>query len=434
MTFLGYIFIPLGVGLWLFRPRWLLPLAIIAAVFQAGSVLNVRDVGLPPYYFVSILMVLYFLYAWLFKAQFKIRVPSSSIIYPLIAFWAWASISGIVMPIVFRGMPVLIPSVDIESFDDFPLTPLHLSFSNVVQIVWLTLNLGVVLFAATFGNWEQARRAFAFAVAIAVAVFLIQLVLYDLGYQFPEWIFHSNPGQPKAMLGEFDRPNGLFSEPSIAGVLVTSLAAGALARFLNGGPIWLFIGSLIFTLVVRSAASLAALAVCCVILCVTYFPTRKFPHLNLSDARKRYALLALFSLVGVAIVIAAPSINEALAANTVNKTDTASFISRTAADFAGLITFRDTYGLGVGIGSIRTSSFLVTLFAATGIGALLFIWFVVRLLKRTDKPALRWIFLGGLLAQVAGVPELSLPLLWMNICMLTVFILRGHPSGVQHSQ
>ncbi len=126
-----------------------------------------------------------------------------------------------------------------------------------------------------------------------------------------------------------------------------------------------------------------------------------------------------------------PSISEALAANTVDKVETASFLSRTAADLAGLTTFRDTYGLGVGIGSIRTSSFLVTLLATTGVGALLFVWFVFRLLKRTQNAPLRWLFLGALITEVAGVPDFSLPLLWMNVCVLTVFMLRTSPTEFQ---
>lgn len=434
MTLLGSIFIPLGIGFWLFKPRWLLPLAIIAAAFQAGSVLNIRDVGLPPYYFVSILMVLHLLWSWLFKGTLRIRIPSSSSVYPLLLFWAWASASAVIMPFVFRGMLVLDPSADIEIFGDFPVTSLHFSFGNVVQIVWLTVNLGAILFAARFGNWEEVRKALRLAVGIALTIILVQFVLSQFGYQFPEWLFHSNPGQHQAMLGDYDRPNGSFSEPSIAGVLVTSVTLGALARFLNGGSIWLFAATLICTLLVRSAGSLLALAVGCLILGVVYFPTRKFDLLSLSAARKRYAILALFCLTGIAFVFAAPSINETLAANTVNKIDTASFISRTTADLAGLTVFRDTYGLGVGIGSIRTSGFLATLLATTGLGALLFVWFAIRLAKRTENSVLRWMFLGGLLAQVAGAPDLSLPLLWMNVLVLTVFILRECPLKTQADQ
>jgi hypothetical protein len=430
MTFLGCIFIPLGVGVWLFRPRWLLPLAVIAAVFQAGSVLNIREVGVPPYYFVAVLIIVRSFVTFLLKvlkAQFEIKIPLSYL-YPLLAFWVWASVSALVMPLVFRGIPI-------ETLE-LPVSELHLSFANAVQVGWLTLNVGVVLFAARFDEWEPMRKAFALAVGIAVTVMLVQLALTQFGYQFPDWIFNSNPGQAHAILGEYDlgeydRPNGLFSEPSEAGVLFTALTAGALARYLSGGSIWLFIGSLTCTLLVRSAASLAALAVCCVLLCIAYFPVRKFRYLDKSGAR-RYAILAVFCFAGIAIIAAIPSVTEALLANTINKSETASFIARTAADFAGLRTFRDTYGFGVGIGSIRTSSFLVTLLATTGVGAVLFIWFVILLLKRTKNSALRWTFLGGLLAQVAGVSELSLPLLWINVCVLTVFTqANGVPTDQQ---
>jgi hypothetical protein len=430
MTFLGYIFVPLGVGFWVFRPRWLLPLAIFAAVFQAGSVLNIRDVGLQPYYFVSILIVLRLFHAWLFNSQFKIRIPPSSLIFPLLAFWGWATVSAVIMPVIFNGLPVLVPSVDIESFY-FPVTPLHFSTANLAQVMWLTLNVGVVIFAASVGRWEQVRRAFILAVALATIVTLLQFALALRGHQFPEWIFQSNPGQHQAILGEYDRPNGLFSEPSFAGVLFTALTSGALAKFFGGGSVWMFVVSMICTLLVRSAASLAALAVCCVFLSIVYFPVRSLNHPNLSAARKRYAILAILTLAGIAIAATVPSIGEALATNTVDKAETASFISRTTADLAGLSTLVDSYGLGVGIGSIRTSSFLVTLLATTGVGALLLVWFLFLLLKKTQNSALRWMFLGALLTEVAGVPDLSLPLLWMNVCLLTVFALQASPTKFQ---
>lgn len=429
VTFLGYIFVPLGVSFWIFKPRWLLPLAVVAAVFQAGSVLNIGEVGLPPYYFVSILIFLRLIHAWLFNPKFKIRIPRSSFLFPLLAFWIWATISAFVMPAIFGGTPVLVPSTDIQNFD-VPVTPLHFSSSNVVQVVWLTLNVGTVIFAAWFGDWRQVRKGFTLAVAIAIGVTLLQFALSLRGHEFPEWIFQSNPGQHQAILGEYERPNGLFSEPSFAGVFFTALSAGALARFFRGGSLWLFVASMICTLLVRSSASLAALAVCSVFLCVANFPTRKLKHLNLSVARKRYAILAVLTLAGFAAAATVPSISDALAASTLDKTQTASFFSRIASDLAGVATIFDTYGLGVGIGSIRTSSFLVTLLATTGVGALLFAWFVFRLLKSTQDSALRWMFLGALLTEVAGVPDLSLSLLWMNVCVLTVFILRRPAHSV----
>jgi len=426
MTFLGWIFIPLGIGILLRRPRWLLPLAIVAAVFQGGSVLNIGAMGIQPFYFVSILIACYLLFARL-KGQLRLRVPTSSCIYPLLLFWLWAAVSAFVMPFVFRGTPVLDLTADMEN-SNFPVVPLGFSFANVTQVGWLTLNLGVVLFAALFGKWEQVRKALAIAVGIAVTIMLVQLALAQFGYQLPVWLFNNNPGQLQAILGDYDRPNGAFSEPSYAGVLFTSLTAGALARFFSGGSLWPFLGSLVCTLLVRSGASLAALVVCAVLLCATRLPKRKLGAVTFSAWK--YAILGFLCLAGIAIAVEVPSISEALAENTVRKAETASFVVRAVVDLAGLTTFRNTYGLGVGLGSIRTSSFLVTLLAATGPGAALFIWFVIRLLRRTKNSALRWMFIGTLLTQVAGVPDLGLTLLWMNVCVLMVYILNEAAHNV----
>ncbi len=79
-----------------------------------------------------------------------------------------------------------------------------------MQILWLSLNVGVVIFAAWFGKWEHVRKALTLAIAIATTVMLVQFALSLHGYQFPEWIFQSNPSQHQATLGEYERPNGLF--------------------------------------------------------------------------------------------------------------------------------------------------------------------------------------------------------------------------------
>lgn len=415
LTFVGCIFIPLGLAIWVLRPRFLLPLAVIASVFHAASVFNIGNFGLPPYYFVAILIAL----NWprvIFQDEFVARrVPR--VLYPLVAFWLWASVSSVLMPRLFGGLPVLRIESWVEAIT-FPPVPLAWSYRNIVQVVWLTLNISVVLYAVRVLDAGWIRKAYAVAVGFAVLVLTAQIVLFSLGIRFPLWLFHSNPGYAQYVPGYLGivRPNGLFSEPSVAAVLFAGLTLAALARFLGGkASIWPLAGTLILDLMMQSAALYLAVAVGGLLLGVVYIPIHKL-QLNLSGAR-RWAALAAVCGAGVLILALMPSAVAAIAANSTDKSSTQSFYIRTASDLACLRYFYQTHGLGVGLGSVRGSSLLPTLIATTGVGVLFFFWFIVKLLRQASPP-LRWVFIGGLLAMIIAVPDLSLPTLWANVLLL----------------
>jgi hypothetical protein len=64
ITAIGFIIIPLSLAIFVVRPRLLVPLAIVASVFQAASMIDMRGgdsaVGISPFFFVAILIALRF--------------------------------------------------------------------------------------------------------------------------------------------------------------------------------------------------------------------------------------------------------------------------------------------------------------------------------------------------------------------------------------
>lgn len=65
------------------------------------------------------------------------------------------------------------------------------------------------------------------------------------------------------------------------------------------------------------------------------------------------------------------------------KMETVSYIERSRWTLTGLNAFMESYGLGVGAGSVRTSNFFANILASTGLpGALLFFAFLARLYSR----------------------------------------------------
>ncbi len=411
MTVLGCIFIPLGLYFWLIKPRLLLPLAIISSVFQAGSVLNVASVSIPPYFFIGILIAFRCLHI-LVKNRFIVHIPKTTIILMLI-FWFWVVLSAIFLPLVFAGMPVIDPRT-------FSIIRLGWSKGNLFQTAWLTLDVLVAFYAARYGDLKLAERALRIAVSLAIAIIVAQLILSQFGIVLPLSLFHSNTTQVQSMFGAgvYDRPNGLFSEPSMEGVLFTGITLAALAKYFDGGKLWHFVVALFLTLLIRSGASLVALITGIVIFGLTRIQYRG-SCLGRSNVWRWAKFVAIVSVVAVFLLLNRGTL-DAISSSTINKEDTISFVIRIGNDFTALQVFSNTYGLGIGPGSLRASSLLTTLLATVGIvGTTLFACFIISLLRKWHG-AWRWYLIGILLTQVVGVPDIVFPVLWMSIWVMVI--------------
>jgi hypothetical protein len=416
MTLLGCLFIPLGFYIWFAKPRLLLPLAIVASVFQAGSVLNVSGIAIPPYFFVGLLIALTSI-GNLVKRNLSIQKPNATSLF-LLSFWFWAVISSFFLPAIFEGLRIGDSRSDVVSLSDLTI-PLSWSKANLFQAGWLTIDVIVAFFAARQGNRDGARSAMKTAFCLAGAVVALQLALGQFGVVLPRFLFHSNPTQMQSLFGEgiFDRPSGLFSEPSMAGVLFTGMTLAALAQFFEGKGTWKLVGALLITLMVRSTASLLGLGVGIALLGICRLPIERH-SVNYCRLYAWFKLLLLFVVIGAFLVFGDGA--SGVLATTIYKTDTLSFVVRMSNDVEGLRIFLQTYGLGIGPGSIRTSSLLITLLATVGItGTALFAGFIICLLRQCHGP-IRWFLVGALLAQVAGVPDVTFPVLWMAIWIAMV--------------
>src|SRR5262249_14597041 len=230
------------------------------------------------------------------------------------------------------------------------------------------------------------------------------------GIRFPVWLFNSNPIQSQSILGHgiYDRANGTFNEPSIAGVLLTGLTLSALADFFDKGSLWRLLVFSAATMMVRSSASLLALTFGSIALCISRVPLRDWGWtINLSRVR-RWALLISLLLGSALFVVTNESVRESLVSLTLQKSDTVSFVIRISGDLYALHLFGETYGLGIGLGGVRSSSLLATMLASVGVvGTGAFLWFIVTLLHAAST-GFRWYLAGVLFAMCTGEPDMNL--------------------------
>jgi hypothetical protein len=448
MTLLGAFFIPITLACFLWRPQNLLPLLIVASVFEAGSIFNGSVggfvFGLAPFYSVEICVAIRLL-LWVWHRGPLLppkETPARGIAVLLLAFLAWSFASALVLPHLFAGMPVYIPreraDVDIVMGN---LPPLQWSLSNLAQGIYLTLNIAAVLFAfqvvRTRDHVEKLAKAFRWAIFIVVVAGLLQQLAQMRGWSYPYAVFNNNSNNPfdthplDQEVGDFVRISSTFAEPMNSGSFLAAVASGLLASYLRGrrGTIRLF-AFLAAVLVLLGTASTTGFLALTIMLCILVFyfnplAKREF-RLQPSFVRGWAVVILTAVCIAGAAILFVPSLSQAVFAMTVEKSGTMSFASRVVADLDSFTLLKNTYGLGVGLGSSRPSSLLMALLSTVGIvGTTLFAMVLYKIIKmfpgRWAPSFLQmsfWSVIGLLVAQSIGVPDLNRPALWALLIMV----------------
>ncbi len=442
MTLLGAFFIPITLVCFLWRPYHLLPLLIVASVFEAGSVFNGAIggfvFGVSPFYFVEICVALRLL-LWVWHGGTLLpsdRTPARGISVLLLAFLAWSFASGLVMPHLFAGIPVYAPR-EMEDMDMVlgNLVPLRWTLSNLGQGIYLSLNVAAVLFALhvvkTTDQAEKLAKALRWAVFTVVSAGVLQHLAFLAGWSYPYSVFNNNPNNPfdfhplDQQFGGFLRISSTLQGPVYAGSFVAAVASGLLASYLEGrrGARRLLALAAVFAvlLVTASTTGYLAVAVMLCLLLVYFNPLAKREFRGQPSFLKGWTVVTLATVCIVAFgLLLIPSLSQAVVAMTVEKSEGISFVGRVAADLDAFAIFENTYGLGAGLGSSRHSSLIMTLLCTVGIvGTTLFAMAVYRIIKifpGKRAPSMLqmsfWSLIGLLVAQSMAVPEVNRPVLW----------------------
>lgn len=313
-------------------------------------------------------------------------------------FWllctcAWGVFGALVLPRVLAGSTLVFTidrnATDVNSMGLLqPLAPVS---GNLSQTVYCVAELLVFCSMSVFLRCRGGYRALADGMlaltALDVLAGLIDVASHAVGIDALSWLktadFVYFDG---ASLGGLIRISGTFSEASAFAAFTLQLFAFCISLWMLGfrprlsGALAVATGTLL--LLSTSGSAYVGLGGYAVVLLLS----RPGRIVREAQARK-VRMWTLFACLGVLATIYAilfmPNVVNALTdfvdATILSKADSDSGVERSGQNMQALSNFFDTYGIGVGLGSVRVSSFVMVLLACLGVlGTLCYVIFIAK--------------------------------------------------------
>jgi hypothetical protein len=409
MTVLGVALLLLGAVALLRRdPR------CIAVALGAGA-------GLPATAGVSLggisvnLFVLACVFAAVGWATTRTRTVTSAAVTFLVAFAVWSTAATLLGPWAFHGVPVLLPENGIDEQVKAP-SALAVTVSNLAQPAFLWASMLAVLFLVRTGT---ARTALWTAAWTGVGGSLVRGLLKAVGADVTGPVLdtldidYSAPGDP--------RLRGVFAEPSELATFslgVAVLAVVTVATTTGRRRAWAAVLAVLAVAALLASASGTAVAASGIVLAGLLAVV--LLRWVASQGRGTPWIVLSVIVVAIAALAAGERLLGPVLGIVDDKIGSQSYDSRTAADALGIRVLWDTWGLGAGLGSNRSSSFAVTLLSTVGIpGVLLFVCAIgavtVGAVRHRRLIAPMAGLLALLVAKSIAAPDLSTPLLWLLV-------------------
>lgn len=309
----------------------------------------------------------------------------------LIVYAAYSVASAIALPRIFRHELDVVPMrpAGLRSlYDSFPLEP---SSQNVTTAVYIVGTLLMALCAFVVARQAQGAvrfvKAACWLVGIHCALGIASAVAGDTFLRPALAVFRNGSyAQVEQQVGGFVRIAGIFPEASsYAGYSVGWLVLMTECWFRNILPRWTGpLAALMAAVLICSTSSTAYLSLA-VYAAIIVARLLLFP--NFISFRK-FISLALFCFTSVLLVCLLMALKPALAETllkllermTLAKANSNSGLQRAFWARQGLTAFQTSYGLGIGVGSFRSSSFFTAIIGSVGIiGSAAFLAYMTRI-------------------------------------------------------
>lgn len=409
----------------------------LGGVTAAGAAIVVGDTAVPTFYAVALGTVVAIVVSLLGRGP-SVSPPRRALppgVPLLVMFFAWSAFVTLVAPVMFDGMAIVTPGTPF-------LVAGVITSSNAAQLIYLFVGICVVVFLAR--SPAAGPELIGLAAGLATLLSFWRYLSQAMGLPFPEGLFDNSPSFAyiETAPNDVQRFRGIMSEPAaLAGSSLITISymlsrATQLEGWRRGGAL-VIAGVAVYLGVISTSASFVVAGVTVAgIVGLTFL----FGFLM-----RRTRFSALVSLIGCSIVIAAlwllPIVARFVESTVNEKLSSSSYEVRSGADARSYELFLDTFGMGVGLGSGRASSFLPTLLSTTGlIGTLLLAATIAMLIHRgatvrAYRPVV-WALVTLLVTKVVAGPDLSDSggIFWMSLGLLShaVLVQNGETLEAEH--
>ena len=420
ISFLGALFILAAAISIAIRPEWLVWVLAAAVPLTATAGINVAGQSLVMYPLIAIVLIVLYVQQIGLDRVLQADLSKKRGSLPLLVFVLWACVVTVVGPTMFSGIAVLDPK---QGIDEGVAAPAKLAFalSNIAQSGYLVIGIATVAVLGTRARLSPHLPAMAFGLGT---------VLSSLRYALPESLqkqLFDTSTNVAYTAGEFngiERLRGVFSEPSALGAFSVAGAVFFLAASvrLNGSAklLYLALGVWSFTNAVYSFSGGALLTGLAVIVLIA---AKAALTVVLGKSTIRVTSVLMILATPAAVLVFGGAVFGFIQLMLSDKSSSSSYENRTAADQFSYQLAQDTYGLGVGLGSNRPSSFAASLVSTVGyFGALLLVVAIGTIftlaMRRLEYQPAAWALLTILVSKALAGPDISDPPLWflLGVC------------------
>lgn len=391
--------------------QYILSLLIISSIFQYSALISNGTTSIPIFYFVEIILILRFLLPY--KKSNTIAINSNMFLYAIfliIYFW----ISSFFLANLFSGVKVYSASLSFEENFVTGGVGYQWSSSNINQLILISLN--ILTCFVIYQRRHVINSSFALKALVSTAVIFSLYSLIWLFYrpaaEAIQDVIYNSSHHANAIFE--NRLSGTFGEPSFAGVFIGSLIVPFF--IMRGITLKLLSVFFLFLLLMNGSSSgFITFLASIVILFAFYF--------NSNVYIKPLSMMAFIFFVVTVFLLTEDYIYAYMA----SKSESTSGIVRAASNFSAVNIMIETLGLGLGIGSARISSLILSMLVNFGIPGviLLFLYInksiggVINCLSSKDnhdgKKIFSMILLSVFVGSCSANPDYSYGFMWSLI-------------------
>ncbi|TXE64166.1 hypothetical protein [Serratia nematodiphila] len=405
LTLFGIVWCSLALFFLFFPPKYLYVLMLTSCVFQAASVFSFGSIWITPFFFTQLLFLVK-MSPYLISNDLGIKINRVNFIFIILVLFSIAI--TMIAPSLFSGVRVVSSAFSFEANYVTNGKSLSFSMSNISQVCLFIINVTTLLviyrFAPRIVSFNQLYLSYYLSIAVFTLFSIWWLVSRNT---LPVDFLYSNGGYSITALAE-SRLASTYSEPSSAGAFIASSLAPLL--FVKKRLSVISLGIMMLFLLTLNRSSTAVLTA------ATSFLL--FFILRGTNSRRVLFSLCLLVIVSAVIFIL---FGDSLVSLYDEKMSSDSGMIRSWSNYLSLSALYNSYFLGLGLGSNRASSLLLTILTNLGvIGFSLFAVVIFLLMKplfihRDQANAIFFLtlFVGFILGAFFSVPDISSPSLWM---------------------